>query len=89
MTDLEVRVVRSGVRPHRVAILIPSGGGASVWLQVIDVCSQIWGGPYCVAVPTDGETIQQPFWQLLDLYDPDMVVRLEQVSLGANLSKDI
>ena len=89
MTDLEIRVVRSGVRPHRVAILVPSGGGALEWLEVIDVRSQIWGGSYCVAVPTDGDTILPPFWQLLDIYDPDIVVRLKQISLGANISRDI
>src|SRR5207248_2401805 len=37
--------------------------------------SQMWGGKYNVIVPTDGRTISDTFWQLLDAFDPDYLAR--------------
>lgn len=89
MTDVEFKVVRSGVRPHRVAILVPLTSGPTEWLQVIEVCSQMWGGSYSVLVPTDGDSVAHSFWQLLDIYDPDIVVRWADVTVGEQLTRDI
>lgn len=88
MNEIEFKVVRSGVRPHRVAILISDTSGYEEWLQVIDVCSQLWGGAYSVVVPTDGESISDPFWQLLDIYDPDIVVSWADLPVHERLRQE-
>ena len=39
--------------------------------RVIEFFSAAWGGGYNILVPTDGKTIKDPFWDILDIYDPD------------------
>jgi len=31
----------------------------------------MWGGAYNVIIPTDGKTIDDPFWAILEAFDPD------------------
>jgi hypothetical protein len=33
--------------------------------------SEVWGGAYNFIVPTDGNTIKEEFWAILERYDPD------------------
>ena len=63
----ELKSVWSGVRPFRAAILIPADNGPPEWLQIIEICSQLWGGQFCVTVPTDGHIVSERFWQLLKI----------------------
>jgi hypothetical protein len=39
--------------------------------RIIEFFSAAWGGGYNIIVPTDGKTIKAPFWDILDVYDPD------------------
>jgi hypothetical protein len=43
----------------------------STCIRIIEFFSAAWGGGYNIIVPTDGKTIPQPFWQILDIYDAD------------------
>ncbi|HWZ81074.1 MAG TPA: hypothetical protein VNW47_00535, partial [Terriglobales bacterium] len=40
-------------------------------LRVIEFFSQLWGGAYNLIVPTDGKTIDERFWTILEAFDPD------------------
>ncbi len=33
----------------------------------------LWGGQYSLIVPTDGQTIAEPFLDLLEAFDPDYI----------------
>ncbi|GAB2689543.1 hypothetical protein [Nocardia thraciensis] len=33
--------------------------------------SKVWGGRYFLIVPTDGQSIDEKFWELLEIYSPD------------------
>ena len=41
--------------------------------RVIEFFSATWGGGYNIIVPlgNDGKDINNPFWDILDIYDPD------------------
>lgn len=45
----------------------------STCLRILEFFSTSWGGKRHIIVPTDGNTISEPFWQLLDAFDPDYV----------------
>ena len=83
------KTIWSGVRPPKVAVLISEESEAEQWLQVIDICSQTWGGMHFVVVPTDGVRIIGAFWHLLKLYDPDYVMELGSVKLENDLRREI
>jgi hypothetical protein len=61
------------VRPPRCAILINSK--SKYWQAAaegaIAVASEVWGGRNFLIVPTDGVTIADKFWELLEAYSPD------------------
>jgi len=86
--SVEFKTVRSGVRPARVAVLVPQESEPIEWLRVIEVCSQVWGGMYFVVVPTDGTSISDTFWDLLKIYDPDFLTRLPSVHVADLLAQE-
>jgi hypothetical protein len=69
----QYKTILANVRPPRLAVLIDEND--SYWrdtcLRVIENCSELWGGAYNIIIPTDGNTIREEFWELLDFYDPD------------------
>ena len=46
---------------------------------------QVWGGRYVPIVPSDGESIEEPFWRVLKAYDPDYLFRYQPV--GADIEE--
>lgn len=42
-------------------------------LRAVEFFSQVWGGAYNIIVPTDGKTIDERFWTILEAFDPDNV----------------
>lgn len=86
---LEFKTVWSGVRPPRVAILVPTESKPAEWLDVIAICSQVWGGMFFVVAPTDGTHIEQRFWDLLKLYDPDFMASLGDVPIDDGLRREM
>jgi hypothetical protein len=63
------------LRPARVAVLINQSDHEwqETCLRVIEYFSTIWGGGHCIIIPTDGESIKEPFWQILEAFDPDHI----------------
>jgi hypothetical protein len=63
----------TGVRPARIAVFVRTDDPhwQATCIRIIEFFSATWGGGYNIIVPTDGKTIEEPFWSLLDVYDPD------------------
>lgn len=67
------RNVTTSVRTPRFAVFINKRDKYwSAYVEgAISVFSQTWGGEYFLLIPTDGETIEEKFWQILEAYSPD------------------
>ncbi|MFI5888430.1 hypothetical protein [Streptomyces sp. NPDC051554] len=65
--------ITATVRPSRCAIFI--NGKSKYWEAAVDgaiaKASEVWGGRYFLIIPTDGVTIAEKFWELLEVYSPD------------------
>jgi hypothetical protein len=74
MADADWRRIESVVRPQRYALLV---NDAHYWhytaQRAIEVFTQLWGGQGFVIIPTDGHTIAEPFWSILESYSPDYI----------------
>jgi hypothetical protein len=71
--DALYRNVITSVRTPRLAVLINKND--KYWPAYVEgaisVFSQTWGGEYFLLIPTDGKTIDEKFWQILEAYSPD------------------
>lgn len=65
--------INATVRPPRCAIFI--NRKSQHWKAAASVAmiqaSQVWGGRHFLLVPTDGNEIEEKFWELLEAYSPD------------------
>lgn len=72
MADAEWKRIDSLVRPQRFALLINE---TPYWhhtsQRAIEAFTQLWGGAGFIIVPTDGNTIADKFWDILESYSPD------------------
>jgi hypothetical protein len=77
MDPYPFKTLHASVRPARVAILIDKADAdwQDTCLRIIEFYSQLWGGAQNIIVPTDGTTITEHFWALLEAFDPDHVFR--------------
>ena len=75
--ELPFKTVNASVRPARVAILVDKADQdwQHTCLRIIEFYSRLWGGAYNIIVPTDGREITEPFWTLLEAFDPDYLYR--------------
>jgi hypothetical protein len=66
----------SRVRPIRVAVLtdVADPEWQRSCLAILEFLTQIWGGREAIIVPTDGKTIDDNFWALLSVHDPDIIL---------------
>ncbi|WP_157978808.1 hypothetical protein [Nocardia aurea] len=68
--------VTATVRPPRCAVLINKT--SEHWMAAVHGtirrASEMWGGKYFVIIPTDGDSIEEKFWELLEGYSPDFIV---------------
>src|SRR3954454_24139617 len=71
------KTVHASVRPARVAVIVDRSDAAWQYtcLRVIEFYSRLWGGAYNIIVPTDGQQIDERFWTVLEVFDPDYVYR--------------
>ena len=61
-------------RPVRAAFLVdPDTLPHEAFDDLIETCMGAWGGGYWPVVPTDGQSISEDYWRLLELTDPDFV----------------
>ena len=72
MADAEWKRIDSLVRPQRYALLV---NDTPYWhhtcQRAIETFTQLWGGAGFIIVPTDGNTIAEKFWEILENYSPD------------------
>jgi len=75
MESLSFKTIVATVRPPRIAVLVHTADPhwQSTCVRVIEFFSQVWGGHYNIIVPTDGKTVDPPFWGILRAFDPDYV----------------
>lgn len=72
MADAEWRRIDSLVRPQRFALLINKTDYWQYTIQrAIETFTQLWGGAGFIIIPTDGDTISEKFWDILENYSPD------------------
>lgn len=75
MNALRQKRIITSVRPARVAVFVRENDPywQATCSTIIEFFSATWGGGYNIVVPIneDGETIKKPFWDILDVYDPD------------------
>ncbi|MFE5548504.1 hypothetical protein ACFQ71_32425 [Streptomyces sp. NPDC056534] len=71
--DATYQNITATVRPPRCAIFI--NGKSEHWKAAVDgaiaKASEVWGGRHFLIIPTDGLTIADKFWELLETYSPD------------------
>src|SRR5437660_2144997 len=71
------RNVTLSVRTPRFAVLIDKTN--PYWHAyvegIIQAFTQTWGGEYFITIPTDGNTIDEKFWEILEAYSPDILGR--------------
>lgn len=60
-------------RPLRIAFLVNPDCDQSLLEQIIDYNRSKWGGRYNPIIVTDGNAIDENWWQFLRSYDPDII----------------
>ena len=67
--------VTASARPKRVAILIPLDAMQLADLDLLtQECGTYWGGGYWPIIPTDGHTISDDWWTVLEAVDADVII---------------
>ena len=90
MTEtLSFKTIHASVRPQRIAILVDKSDEdwQNTCLRVIEFFSRLWGGAYNLIVPTDGKTIDERFWTILETFDPDRLYVYRKSGEDFRLSK--
>ena len=82
------RIITTGVRPPRVAVFIDQAD--TQWmhtcLRVIEWNTAHWGGWNTCLISTDGEEIAEPFWTLLEAFDPDYLYTYQKTGLDCQIA---
>lgn len=88
MQNSSFKTLHTSIRPARVAILIDrtDTDWQHTCLRVIEFYSQVWGGAHNIIVPTDGATIDERFWTLLEAFDPDYILQYRKSWLDISIS---
>lgn len=85
-----MKKINTGLRPAKVATFIFKGfGWREKVLEVIKTNSQIWGGWHNIIIPTDGKSIDESFWVLLEVFDPDYLTIYNETGKNKNLSNKL
>lgn len=82
------RTIRKSLRPGRVAILVKSDDRdwMQTCLRIIEWTTTVWGGWYTCVVPTDGNTIDERFWTILQRFDPDYICRYQKTGRDVRIA---
>src|ERR1051325_1673918 len=80
MESLSFKTVHASVRPPRVAILVDKADEDwhNTCLRIIEFYARLSGGAYNIIVPSDGRTIDERFWTILETFDPDYLFRYQK-----------
>jgi len=72
-SSIEYKNIGASVRTPKVVTFISNKD--RYWMHtvmmVIGWYSRMWGGGYNLIIPTDGKTIDDRFWKILERYNPD------------------
>ena len=83
------KTISLAVRPARIVMLIKNDD--SDWqdtiLRIIEWFSTCWGGAYSLISPTDGNNIDDEFWLLMEIFDPDYIYYYQKTMLDIKLSR--
>jgi hypothetical protein len=73
---LSFRQTRIALRPARVAVLLDQSDPdwMNNCLRVIEWLCDLWSGESAILVPTDGKSIDERFWYVLDRFDADYLL---------------
>lgn len=72
--DTQHRGVTSSARPLRMAVIVPSNDDwISASSRMMENFSRIWGGCGNILIPWTKDGITEPFWRILEFYDPDII----------------
>jgi hypothetical protein len=89
MTATTHKTSHASVRPARIAVLVDQSD--SDWqdtcCRIIEFYSTLWGGRHNIIVPTDGSTIAEQFWDILEAFDPDYVYYYHKTCEDLRLSQ--
>ena len=68
------RGVTSSARPLRMAVIVPSNDDwISASSRMMENFSRVWGGCGNILIPWTKDGITEPFWRILECYDPDII----------------
>jgi hypothetical protein len=48
-------------------------------LSIMELTTRMWGGRYFPIIPTDGDSIEETFWSILEAFDPDYIYKYQPV----------
>jgi hypothetical protein len=72
---MQTLTISASVRPGRVAVVCDIADPE--WMRscrhILEIFSSVWGGHGNIIIPTDGNTIQPLFWEILEKFDPDYI----------------
>lgn len=71
---VERRYVTVAVRPLRLAFVINVNSSPDELIRYLTYNASIWGGVCNCLIPTDGRSLRNDWWAILQRYDPDKVV---------------
>jgi hypothetical protein len=82
------RKISLGIRPPRLVVLTEDIDldWQDTMLRILEWFSSCWGGGYALIVPTNGNTIDNEFWWLLEKYDPDYIYFYQKTMLDKKFS---
>lgn len=71
--NIEYKNIGASVRTPKVVTFISNKD--PYWehtvMRIIEWYTKIWGGAYNLIIPTDGKTIDERYWKILERYNPD------------------
>lgn len=73
LKEIEYKNIGSSVRTPKVVtfISITDPYWRHTVSKIIEWYSKMWGGAHNLIIPTNGKTIDERYWKLLERYDPD------------------
>lgn len=85
----EFKSLALGVRPARIAVLVDrtDDDWQNTCIRLLEFFTTVWGGNHSLIVPTDGKSINELFWQLLEAFDPDYIYVYRKTLRDLKLTK--
>jgi len=79
----EKKIITTQIRPYRIAFIVNRSISKEQLSKLIQFNTHIWGGFYNAFIPTDSYVIQDEWWYMMRLADPDIIC------LAGGVSEDL